>query len=108
MAVHNKKDWSKPVDHPDNYGAYVTNSKGEVTYRNMGYSPGAMGGYNGNKTEPKSDAGNKSLGEVAGAITNFFQNFRQNTLFAQVPPGAETYIPRRRGVISDFSTTSSM
>ena len=108
MAVHNKKDWGKPVDHPDNYGAYVTNSKGEVTYRNMGYSPGAMGGYTGNKTEEKADAGNKSVGDVKGAITNFFQNFRQNTLFAQVPPGAETYIPRRRGNVNEFTTTSSM
>ena len=108
MAIHNKKDWGKPVDHPDNYGAYVTNSKGEVTYRNMGYSPGAMGGYNGNKTEPKSDSGEKANGNIADAISGFFDNFRQISLFNQVPPGAETYIPRRRGNLSDFSTTSSM
>jgi len=108
LAVHNKKDWGKPVDHPDNYGAYVTNSKGEVTYRNMGYSPGAMGGYAGDKTESKADTGSKSSGNVAEAISGFFDNFRQISLFNQVPPGAETYIPRRRGNLSSFSTSSSM
>lgn len=98
MAVHNKKDWGKPVDHPDNYGAYVTNEKGEVTYRNNGYSPGAMGG----KTDATAtDSSKKSAGSsnIGQQIQSFFQNFRQSSLFAQVPQGAE--VPKAtRGRIS--------
>lgn len=109
MSVHNKKDWSKPVDHPDNHGAYVTNSKGEVTYRNNGgYSPGAMGG----KTDTTNSSGDKkaSSGNFLEDISAFFGGgaARLQNLFNVVPAEAEPIVPRRRGYLGSFDTTSSM
>jgi len=104
LAVHNKKDWGKPVDHPDNYGAYVTNEKGEVTYRNTGMSPGAMGGKtDATANDSKKSAGSSNIGQN---IQQFFQNFRQGNLFAQVPPGAEVP-PKTRGTVTNNKINDS-
>lgn len=102
MAVHNKKDWGKPVDHPDNYGAYTTNSKGEVTYRNTGQSPGAMGG----KTDSPANTTKKSGFNISNAIDSFFGNFRQASLNSKIPIGAEVpKATRGKAEIHGLNTT---